>query len=331
MKKNLFAVIGIALGIFPYTACSNELEFEEALTPQNSITDNHSKHPENWKEEIQYAMNRHHSKRTVEPDIRLIDYTYKGTINTTKDISMIKEKLCGNDVFTVFYTSSNPMGFEIKTIGEIREFCSRQGIPMQLDAVAKQIDDTLHVGMEVIEVTWVHNGKEYISTAIAEKNGLIIYEPIGQYLYEIGNIEENNKVQNEEKTFPRIKTAGESSNNETQYRTLEFNIKGDVNAQTFYARPVMTYDIMCSSTFSVNDGILRGKDMVSHYNTIFGWSGNADCRTVEGTIDKNLFHNFAWGYGCMNGAAMTLSFSGASFTLCSGAQGSTGCSTHRIK
>lgn len=331
MKKYLLAIIGVAIigvawGLFSNTDRSNGFGSEDTSTSQDSV-----KRPENWKEEIQYAMTRHHRKGTAGTDIRLTDYAYKGTINTAKDISRIKEKLCGDDVFTVAYTSSAPMGFGIRTIGEIREYCSSKGIPMLLDSVAQQIDDTLRVGMDVIEVTWNFKGKESVSTAIAEKNGLTICEPIGQYLYEISDTDENNGAQSEERTGSEIKSTSWGSRKELRLQTQEFQLKGNVNAHTCYGRPVMSYAILCPSTFSADDGILREKNMSAHYRTLMGWNGSAECRSTGGTVNIDNYREFAWGYACLNGASLASFHPGVSLASCTGAEGAAGQRTHRIK
>lgn len=325
MKKEIRLLAFMAIGFWGLSSCTNELMPEYSFTDASN-TPNHEAsdyRPTTWPEQMEYALKFHGAKaiktrNAKSASIYLESYEYKGSILSEQDLVEVKDKLCGDNAYIVLYSDLANKQYEIVTIGEIRQRCAEAGIPMKLDSVSKVLDDSLQIGMEVIECTWNYNGNSYTSTAVAHKDGSILYETIGYYL-----LEDNPTASTEIETYiPRIKKRTESD----PYAPV-FYYSG--SGTTFWGLSVMSYEFFCESSF-YRDGVLRAVDMYAQYHTLIGWSGTADIQTTGGIIDSTKFHTFAWGYAYSALATVELTFSKGGFTISGGADGETGTETHRI-
>lgn len=310
MKKIIFPAIAVAIALVGLAACGHPQEPAGEASPQN------------WRGQLQY-LKTHYGKKAVlknDPASNLYfeDYTYKGRIEDEKDLEEVKEELCGDDAYTLSPFKPAPdMPFAISTIGEIRELCARQDIPMKLDSVRIWLNCVLHPGMEVFKLEWNCNGRTFTSTAVAEKDSGFVYETIGWYLMD-------QKDRNDDENPTSRITDGE-------YEILTTHLSNENGGpRNAFGIQCLSYDIVCASRFS-KDGILRGRQMQANFQTIMGWNGTIAVRPLEGEPDKDHYDVFAYGYGCSPWYAESrLTDEDNGYTL-SGQYGATGSKTHSIE
>lgn len=322
MKRfNLLLVIFVSTLL---ASCYQEDIVEQAVVPSMDL----SVQPKTWQEQLEYAKSKsslNASTRTEKNGIRCINYTYKGRIETEAEKHKTIEQLFSDNAATVQYISA--LNYEIVSVKTMIQESKALGITNDIFAKAKSLlEDSIQIGMELIEIEWLYKGEIFYSTAIAtNERGGILYDNIGYLMLE--------GIESEERTTdavsinsPMIKTRGEYDVDEE--KKCQF-YKSD-NGYNYYHVKVWSYDLWCTSDFNKN-GILCSRRMNSSSDSALLWDCQVGLRTVSGEIDVDKFHEFAWAYAYGPSLTVSVSWNGVQFSASGGGSAATGTEVHRSK
>lgn len=269
---------------------------------------------------MEYAKNNNNvATRSSTNEIYFVGHTYNGKINTEAQISGLLEQLFADDADVVMYLDS--VDFEIVPLKIIKQKAQSMGIDDPSETLKLQLDSAIKVGMDIIGLEWRYKGKTYYSTAIASNDqGGILYDHIGHMII----------VPDIHKSLARqigsgvkaIKTRTEGDG--VTERSFVLQNDGGYN---FLCNLVWEYTISCSSFFD-RDGILRNRSMVAPHSAVFGWSCDAQVKTINGDIGSSKYHEFAWGHAHAYLLSVSLEWGGAGFSISGGGTGSTGSLVH---
>ena len=135
--------------------------------------------PATWQEQIKYAQNRNRiGTETYNSDRPcLLNYTYKGTIESETERQKLLEELFADTTMVVWYKDF--WHFEILSLKEAKEKAKVSGgEPYVL--IEEQLRTGICIGMEMVDLKWLYKGKTYHSTAIvSNEHGGFVYEHIG--------------------------------------------------------------------------------------------------------------------------------------------------------
>lgn len=312
------AIMGVLL-----TACDESLTITETITERTSIGT--KTFPKTWKEQIAFAQKHcdEISKSSIN-NISLEGYTHKGKIKTEKQKAEILKRLFNNETYVVKYPGE-PI-FEIVTLGELRKEAQRAGKKEPKHSLMKQLEDTIQIGMDIIELQWKYNGKIINSTAIASNDKCegILYDHIGNMIT-IPNTSSGNTIEEINNAIKNPKTrTGEGGMTERYFEinpTGEFYTFGKYNWECY---------IRCSSFFDTNNGILIGRSTTAEHNSSMGWHCDADASPIGGEIDKDKYSEFTWGYAYSQDYEVSVTANGFGVTFFpSNAHGKSGSIVHR--
>ena len=255
--------------------------------------------PATWQEQIKYAQNRNRiGTETYNSDRPcLLNYTYKGTIESETERQKLLEELFADTTMVVWYKDF--WHFEILSLKEAKEKAKVSGgEPYVL--IEEQLRTGICIGMEMVDLKWLYKGKTYHSTAIvSNEHGGFVYEHIGY----------------------RVIDAEEGSFQEDDYSEMN-------SVKNAAGMVVATYNITVRSVFN-SAGILIDRNLNATHSAAYGFTCTADVRTVSGTLYSSKYHEFAWGYSYGSGVSVSLGWNGSGFTISGGGQGATGIEIHR--
>ena len=326
MRKISFIFISSLIGIFVLFACDNDLfqNKSEIESKTWNETDDYT-NPRNWKEQIEYAQKNYMAKVLKKHEWKssslcLENYTYKGVISTDDDLEKVKQRLCSDEAYMLWYRNNDVNDYEIITIGEIKQRYDGSEVVRSLDSIRIQLDRELHLGMEIIELNWSFKGEKYESFAVANKDSCILYETIGYYYIDDDKLER--KLVGT--VVPRIQKRTEPTPKQV------FELNEDLTGGIFN-NVVCEYHFRCTSLFDVSTGGLKDVSMSASHNSAIGWNATSDIGTIDGTIDQDKFHIFAWACGATRLGTVTLSLGYSGYTISGATFGDKGIETHRIK
>ena len=268
-----------------------------------------------WQQQLEYAKNKKRTTtRTGANELSLVEYTYRGTINSEAEIpELIKEFFSEESAFALNgIVPENLVILPIKTIMQDAELLfgytgDKQSLHDFLFAnLIHQLEAMITVGMELIDLEWSYKGDTFYSTAVASNDlGGIVFESIGCLILE--SVEKTRVEKTTPMVYTRAKSVGVN-------RFFEETGKARNNAGIAVAE----WTITCTSTFN-EYGILTYRQLFHYSKPLFlGWSCGANIATVSGTIDVSKFHEFAWAYAYGSFTSISLTFNGISFTLSGG-------------
>lgn len=275
--------------------------------------------PTTWQSQLQYARNSNNvTTRSGANGLYFVGYTYKGKINTKTQKFELLEQLFADDTDIVAYLDR--LNFEIVPLKIIRQKAQSMAVNDPSETLKLQLDSVVKIGMDIIGLEWRYKGKTFYSTAIASnEQGGILYDHIGH----MAVVSDSHKSQvSQIKSGVRVKTRREVDG--TTERSFVLQDNGGYNS---FGKAVWEYTISCSSFFDGN-GILRNRSMVALHDAVFGWSCDAQVKTINGDIGSSKFHEFAWGHTHAFFLTVSLEWGGAGFTISGGGSGSTGSVVH---
>ena len=136
----------------------------------------------------------------------LLNYTYKGTIESETERQKLLEELFADTTMVVWYKDF--WHFEILSLKEAKEKAKVSGgEPYVL--IEEQLRTGICIGMEMVDLKWLYKGKTYHSTAIvSNEHGGFVYEHIG---YRVIDAEEGSFQEDDysEMNSLRTKTSSE--------------------------------------------------------------------------------------------------------------------------
>ena len=279
---------------------------------------------ETWQKQFENARNKGLQTRAGSNDLRFLDYTYLGRIDSESEVSeLVDEMFLENSMF-VLYRGTGFSDFEIVPIGDIPRIMEIPDRSVDLfKELKQQLKMRIHPGMEAVSLRWSYRGGEFNSTAIVSNDhGGFVYDNIGSYVVEHVTVLSQKEV-NEEVGAPLVKTRAESGDG--CVRTFH---KSDQILSSWFHTVLCVYNISCSSSFNAL-GILYDRSMGASHDAAVGWSCDARIATIGGALNSSNYHEFAWGYAYGNFSSATLGFGSSGFTIPGGASGETGTEVHR--
>ena len=281
--------------------------------------------PITWQEQIKYVQNKNRIT-TKAYDVNkpcLLNYTYKGTIDSEIGRQELLNRLFADTTMVVWYKDF--WHFEILPFKEAKEKAKVKGCePYAL--IEEQLRTGICIGMEMVDLKWLYKGKTYHSTAVvSNEHGGFVYEHIGFRVIdaEKGFFQEDDHL---EMNSLRTKTSSEgdySNSGGCELRSTKMN-----SIENLLGMVVATYKIIVSSVFN-SAGILIDRSLNATHSAALGFTCTADARTVSGTLNSSKYHEFAWGYSYGSGVSVSLGWNGSGFTISGGGQGATGTEIHR--
>ena len=171
--KKLYSLI---ISLIVFCSCNGEL-FSDLQSDSSEICPIAGK---TWQEQLDESIK---TKTKSDKDIYLNGYTYKGKINSRKEISKILSDMFSESSAIVHYTDSSLLNYEIVSIGSLMQSSSMIKNNDVYGNLKSKLQTIVKEGMELVELEWVYKGEIYYSTAIASNEyGGIIYDNIGTYI-----------------------------------------------------------------------------------------------------------------------------------------------------
>lgn len=277
--------------------------------------------PDTWQAQVEYGKNNNLNTRSdVDMELpRLVQETYLGKIKSQAEISQLIEELFADDAVTVLYTIDYS-DFDILQVKDVKDAIKKLGAADYLEEIKTRLNTRVTVGMDLIKLEWSFRGKKYYTTAIASNNlGGIIYDAIGSAIIARRESDTQSMLQ-QENVVPVLKT--KSENNESIQRFY----RGDTGYSLLGSK-LWSYSIIVRSKFN-GAGILCDKDLEAEgLSHDFLWSCKADAKTLSGELNRDTYHEFAWG--CVYGmGSVSLSFGGSGFTVSGGSSNCVGTEIH---
>ena len=247
--------------------------------------------PATWQEQIKYAQNRNRiGTETYNSDRPcLLNYTYKGTIESETERQKLLEELFADTTMVVWYKDF--WHFEILSLKEAKEKAKVSGgEPYVL--IEEQLRTGICIGMEMVDLKWLYKGKMNSLRTKTSSEG--------------------------DGSDPNPGGGSDIILRFTKMNSVK-NAAGMV---------VATYNITVRSVFN-SAGILIDRNLNATHSAAYGFTCTADVRTVSGTLYSSKYHEFAWGYSYGSGVSVSLGWNGSGFTISGGGQGATGTEIHR--
>ena len=150
--------------------------------PQQNISQQDftiSSSPATWQEQIKYVQDRNRiGTETYNSDRPcLLDYTYKGTIDSETERQELLNGLFADTTMVIWYKDF--WHFEILPFKEAKEKAKVEGYEPYV-FIEEQLRTGICIGMEMVDLKWLYKGKTYHSTAIvSNEHGGFVYEHIG--------------------------------------------------------------------------------------------------------------------------------------------------------
>lgn len=313
MRKISLFLLSIVVLFF--VSCNADIlqDLESSYVEENRIASLQS----TWQEQVEYAKSQNVATRSAFDEVTLIKYTYKGKINTQKQISELLNCLFSDDADVVTYLDS--VNYDIVPLKTIREKAKQMNIDDPSESLRLQLDSVIELGMEVIDLEWSYKGRTVYSTAIASnERGGIIYDHIGHMI-----ATPSNQYVEIEPNVELMKTRSEGTDGDREIITDLSNY-----GTNKYNKVVWEYRVYCSSTFDGN-GILQNRNLFATSDAKEGWACNAQIRTVSGELGVSNYHEFAWAHAHGENITISIGWNGTGFTISSGATGASYTLIHR--
>ena len=306
--KKLYSLI---ISLIVFCSCNGEL-FSDLQSDSSEICPIAGK---TWQEQLDESIK---TKTKSDKDIYLNGYTYKGKINSRKEISKILSDMFSESSAIVHYTDSSLLNYEIVSIGSLMQSSSMIKNNDVYGNLKSKLQTIVKEGMELVELEWVYKGEIYYSTAIASNEyGGIIYDNIGTYIIKE---KDNNTMQIS--VQPLIKTRSESGNPSVKTFTLSYR------AENYFGMFIYEYDITCKSYFNAS-GILTDRETHAYSNSALGWECEAEIKSISGEINVSNYHEFAWAYAYGLNCSITIGWNGSSYVINGGSHKAQGTEIHR--
>lgn len=266
----------------------------------------------NWQKQVEYAQRKNRLTKSSADDILLIGYTYRGMIESEKQISEVVEQMFADNAEIAMYLDS--VNYKILSMKMIKQIPANVS---PLISFKSQIADKIKIGMSVIDLKWSYKGKTVNSIAISSDEEGIIYDHVGC------NIVSKKDQLPEVSSVKSLKTRSESDN----IREVSTDF-GDSRSNS-YGTVLWEYRIYCTSSFD-GAGILRNRTYYAPHRANNGWNCDAQIKVIGGEINQSTYCEYAWAWAYSNGMSFSITWNGSSFTIPSGVSaGNSGNIVHR--
>ena len=306
----------VAIGVWQ---CSNE-DYEQYTDEKPA-----------WLLNLKKAQSYGATKAGSDWPLYLQSYEEVGILKTEQEISSLIDEILSDDSPILWYPSAKDLSYpRINTIREVIEETAQDEYKEETNSSIlfsghrSVLKEEVKIGMTVLRLNWLYEGKPVKSIAIADESG-IIYDNIGFFCI----IPDNKQTEEELRIIlhPRVKTQVFESYYDHDNNTEVTNIHD--HGLDVFGLTLWSYEIFCSSTFN-SDGILIDRNLHATYDSNLGWQCQAAVQTINGALYEDIFHEFAWAYTHKFGGSVSISWNGIGFTMSSGGTGEQGTVTHKM-
>ena len=132
-------------GILCRVSCVVFLMWNMPMTAQVAT----SVRPETWKEQLEYAL-KHHGEEAVkrrdgnETGLYLKGYTYRGTIDSERELEEVKSRLFSDVANTVCYYDNIHDAYDVVSVGLMRCLSGVMGRPVMIDVIRGDCEKGMH-------------------------------------------------------------------------------------------------------------------------------------------------------------------------------------------
>ncbi|MCR5713480.1 MAG: hypothetical protein K6F98_00935 [Bacteroidales bacterium] len=302
----------VAIGVWQ---CSNE-DYEQYTDEKPA-----------WLQNLEHAQSYGATKAGSDWPLYLQSYEEVGFLKTELEISSLIDEILSDDSPILWYPSANDFSYpRINTIREViaetaqDEYKEDANSSSLFSGHRGVLEEEVKIGMTVLLLHWLYEGKPVNSIAIADESG-ILYDNIGFFCM----IPDNKQTEEELRIVlhPIVKSSNHESNGNLIVRTNKFD-----QGENILGKYAWEYLIQCSSTFN-SDGILIDRSLHATYDSNWGWQCQAAVQTISGTLYEDPFHEFAWAYTHKFGGSVSISWNGVGFSISGGGTGEQGTVIHR--
>ena len=301
-KNGVMSLVVIAMASWTLLSCNNE------TSPSiQKPTENHQ-----WMKSINYAMDA--SEQGKLGVVKLLGYEYVGKVESAIMADNLCYELTNDNAEVAVSHRDDNNAVEMVSWAKIRELDPKFAKENSPDVLREMIE----VGKtDIIRMKWVVGDQEINTTALANENAGIFYDPIGTFLVS-ERISEENETNSVTRTIP-------------QNVRVEFKIHEErLNSFGGY---IFKIDIYCYSYFDIETGILKDTDYKATYSTPQAFPrhyADAKIKSVAGIIDTSLYHQFAWAWVESSDGSAIISYMSVGFSVNVGTgSGENGGEVHR--
>lgn len=147
---NRFKILFASVMFLGITSCDTEVYSDYAFQESENASQTNNC-PKTWQEQLEYAQNLGKTTKADNVGIQLIDYQYRGNIESEKDKENIISELFSDNAYVVLYTSFP--SFEIITIKELKERAAKHKFQILMDEAIEKVKSQVEVGMQLIDLT----------------------------------------------------------------------------------------------------------------------------------------------------------------------------------
>ncbi len=230
-----------------------------------------------WEKTMYNAMHFVESK-----SLSLEDYVYLGDVQSKEAKQELLDEIFGEKEYMVVL-NSDYTEYDIMTYGECINLSNANNkkdlyAPRKRNVASAIVDRNIGV----VELSWNYRGDRFKSKAIVATNGdeNFIYDNIMTYA----------PADNDKKEIVRNETRSSQNDREEKH----FSESGH-GAMGFDGEYDWQYLITVDTYFN-EEGIMVDRKLSRFAHAVEGWDCEADVMTVSGTLFKDHYHEFMWGY-----------------------------------
>ena len=261
-----------------------------------------------WERTFYYAMNIAESET-----LSLEGYKYLGSINSMSEKQSLLDGIFSEDEYMVV-VNDDYTRFEIMTYGECINLTPSKNkdlyVPRKCDIATVVADKNIGV----VELSWNYKGNKFKTKAIVETDGdkNFIYDNIMSYA----------PTDNDKKVIISNETRSSQQDGEVKH----FSESGH-GAMGFDGRYDWVYLITVDTYFN-EDGIMVNRNLYSFNEAVEGWHCDADVMTVSGTLYRDHYHEFMWGYAYSDKVDVSVSPGGIGLIISGGGTSASATAVH---
>lgn len=249
-----------------------------------------------FREQIQWMCeNPMPMTRSISNTISIVDYEYRGELNTRTEIAEAVNLIFADDAY-IAKQDQQTFDLEIITIGEYKARFGENSLLPEIQIVQNEM---IKCGMSLVDISWHYNGEIVKTMAVVSENNGIVYNAISLHIIR----PHVPKIANEVVSF-------EPSTNDLNINTIKANQKDyGPNTQRVGTNLIFTkedmaitmdgtlvwyYKLSCTSSFDDN-GILQNTypDVSTYHHWLYSCSAGI-IPLVGGMPGVSNYHKFKW-------------------------------------
>ena len=175
LRKFLYIVCSF-LGI----TCISAQDIDSVYSELLSLLD---KKAIDWMESIEYTQRQALllNKLGKKDGVSFSGYIYKGIIDTDEKVERVKSSMVSDSSFVIVWEHNGH--FSVATLHEVQKKYPSGNVPFPCVLNMKnELQYIVQKGMVLLELWWRYDYKLYSSLAVVQKDGLTIFDTIGDFM-----------------------------------------------------------------------------------------------------------------------------------------------------